>query len=169
MLEGMLDLTVFGVTGGEVRLAMVMVVDGGGKGRRGGDEGEGAVGGRQKVDMVDMHGYGNAVGRRISCVCVCVCVYTLSPLRISTPISPTPIPGVGSSRRCIRVHGPRLKHLYNYCWRDTIDGKRLYSLSVDVSVNTVMAGQGERPSGSNQLPAWAVCLLFTTTSWYSWT
>ena len=31
MLEGMLDLTVFGVTGGEVRLAMVMVVDGGGK------------------------------------------------------------------------------------------------------------------------------------------
>ena len=51
MLEGMLDLTVFGVTGGEVRLAMVMVVDGGGKGRRGGDEGEGAVGGRQKVDM----------------------------------------------------------------------------------------------------------------------
>ena len=37
MLEGMLGLTVFGVTGGEVRLAMVMVVDGGGKGRRGGD------------------------------------------------------------------------------------------------------------------------------------
>ena len=102
---------------------------------------------------------------------MCVCVCTLSPLRISTPISPTPIPGVGSSRRGIRVHGPRLKHLYNYCWRDTIDGKRLYSLSVDVSVNTVMAGQGERPSGSNQLPAWAVCLLFTTplTSWYSWT
>ena len=30
----MLDLTVFGVTGGEVRLAMVMVVDGGGKGGR---------------------------------------------------------------------------------------------------------------------------------------
>ena len=80
MLEGMLDLTVFGVTGGEVRLAMVMVVDGGGKGRRGGDEGEGAVGGRQKVDMVDMHGYGNAVGRRISCVCVCV--YILSPLSV---------------------------------------------------------------------------------------
>ena len=119
MLEGMLDLTVFGVTGGEVRLAMVMVVDGGGKDGRGGDEGEGAVGGRQKVEMVDMHGYGNAVGRRISCGCV----YTLPPLRISTPISPTPIPGVGSSRRGIRVHGPRLKHLYNYCWRDTIDGK----------------------------------------------
>jgi hypothetical protein len=32
MLEGMLDLTVFRVTGGEVRLAMVMVVDGGGNG-----------------------------------------------------------------------------------------------------------------------------------------
>jgi hypothetical protein len=111
MLEGISDLTVsvFGETGGEVRLAMVMVVDGGGKDGRGGDEGEGAVGGRQEVEMVDMHGYGNAVGRRISCGCV----YTLSPLRISTPISPTPIPGVGSSRRGIRVHGPRLKHLYD--------------------------------------------------------
>jgi len=48
MLEGMLDLTVFGLTGGEVRLAMAMVVDGGGKGRRGGDEGEGAVGGGKR-------------------------------------------------------------------------------------------------------------------------
>ncbi len=53
-------------------------------------------------------------------------VYTLSPLRISTPISPPPIPGVGSSRRGIRVHGPRLKHLYNYCWRDSIDGKAVF-------------------------------------------
>ena len=51
MLEGMLDLTVFGVTGGEVRLAMVMVVDGGGKDGRGGDEGEGAVGGRQRCSF----------------------------------------------------------------------------------------------------------------------
>ena len=47
--------------------------------------------------------------------------------------------------------------------------KRLCSLSVEVSVNTVTAGKGERPSGSNQPPAWAVCLLFTTTSRYSWT
>ena len=69
--------------------------------------------------MVDMHGCGNAVGRGISCGCL----YTLPPLRIGTPISPTPILGVGSSRRGVRVHGPRLKHLCNYCWRDTIDGR----------------------------------------------
>ena len=149
-----------------MRLAMVMVVDGGGKGRRGGDEGEGAVGGRQKVDMVDMHGYGNAVGRRISCVRVCI----PSPLSVL-------------ARRYLPLQSQAWGHhveVFAYTDRDLsictiiVGGtpsteKRLYSLSVDVSVNTVMAGQGERPSGSNQLPAWAVCLLFTTTSWYSWT
>ena len=94
---------------------------------RGGGEGRRArvqLGGRQKVEMADMHGYGNAVGRRISCGWVCA----LSPLRISTPISPTPIPGVGSSRRGIRVHGSRLEYLcYEQVvddehWRGTIDG-----------------------------------------------
>ena len=45
---------------------------------------------------------------------------------------------------------------------------RLYYLPVEMFMNTVTAGEGERPLESNQLLAWAACLLFAT-SWYSWT
>ena len=45
---------------------------------------------------------------------------------------------------------------------------RLYYLPVEMFMNTVTAGEGERPLESNQLPVWAACLLFAT-SWYLWT
>ena len=36
---------------------------------------------------------------------------------------------------------------------------RLYYLPVEVFMNTVTAGEGERPLESNQLPAWAACFI----------
>ena len=77
------------------------------------------------VEMLDLNGVGMRRVWRLSCGSV----YTLSPIRISIPISLTPTPGMGSPRRGIRVHGPRLEY---FCyeeqvvdderWRGTIDG-----------------------------------------------
>ena len=97
----------------------------------------------------------------------CGSVYTLSPLRISIPISLTPTPGMGSPRRGIRVHGSRLASIIRAMnkWWTTNVGKapstdwRLYYLPVEVFMNTVTAGEGERLAFEIKSAAGLGCLF----------
>ena len=108
----MLDLAVWGMMRGVarpvvvVRVGVVVVlVEVERVGRRGG-VGRVQLGEEDGVEMLDINGVGMRRVWRLGCGSV----YTLSPLRISMPISLTPTPGIGSPRRGIRVHGSRLEY-----------------------------------------------------------
>ena len=108
----MLDLAVLGMMRGVarpvvvVRVGVVVVLVEVERGGRRGGVGRVQLGEEDGVEMLDMNGVGMRRVWRLSCGSV----YTLSPLRISIPISLTPTPPQ-APRRGIRVHGPRPEYL----------------------------------------------------------
>ena len=141
----MLDLAVSGMMRGvarpvvAVRVGVVVVlVEVERVGRRGGVW-RVQLGEEDGVEMLDM----NCVGMRRVWRLSCGSVYTLSPLRISIPISLSPAPGMGSPRRGIRVHGSRLEYL---CYEQVVDDER-WRGTIDGLATVLFASRGVHEHG----------------------